>query len=152
VFAKDPKVLDSSLCAGGRYDEIIGKFLNSDQAIPAVGISFGLDTIYDALAARQTPLMSKTQVYLIPIKTLNVCIEITTQLRQRGIPSEVDLLNRNISRNLEYANRLQIPFVIIAGKRDLAQNTVTLKDMRKGTEKTVKLDKIYSHLTKLMKK
>ncbi len=152
AFAKDPKVLDSSLCAGGRYDEIIGKFLNSDQAIPAVGISFGLDTIYDALAARQTPLMSKTQVYLIPIKTLNVCIEITTQLRQRGIPSEVDLLNRNISRNLEYANRLQIPFVIIAGKRDLAQNTVTLKDMRKGTEETVKLDKIYSHLTKLMKK
>ncbi|MHA2096089.1 MAG: histidine--tRNA ligase, partial [Candidatus Hodarchaeales archaeon] len=122
VFTKDPTILDSSLGAGGRYDRIIGKFLNSDQIIPAVGISFGLDTIYDALASRKTPPSNKTQVYLIPIKTLDVCVEITTQLRQQGIPAEVDLLNRNISRNLEHANRLHIPFVIIAGKRDLAQN------------------------------
>ncbi len=152
AFTKDPTILESSLCAGGRYDQIIGKFLNSEQVIPAVGISFGLETIYDALATRQTPPASKTQVYLIPIKTLDVCIEITTQLRQKGIPTEVDLLNRNISKNLEHANRLQIPFVIIAGKRDLAQNLITIKDMRKGTEEAIKLDKIYSHLTKVMKK
>ncbi len=152
AFAKDPSILDSSLCAGGRYDKIIGKFLNSDQVIPAVGISFGLDTIYDALAARETPPASKTQVYLIPIKTLDVCVEIVAKLRKKGIPTEVDLLNRNISKNLEHANRLHIPYVIIAGKRDLNQNQVTLKDMIKGTEGTIKLNKMYSHISKLMKK
>ena len=152
AFTKDPTILDSSLCAGGRYDEIIGKFLRSDRIIPAVGISFGLDTIYDALASRETPPASKTQVYIIPIKSLDVCVEITTRLRQKGIPTEVDLLNRNISRNLEHANRQQIPFVVIAGKRDLAQKLVTLKNMRKGTEEAVNLDKIDSHLIKLIKK
>ena len=150
AFTKDPTILESSLCAGGRYDQIIGKFLNSEQVIPAVGISFGLETIYDALATRQTPPASKTQVYLIPIKTLDLCVEITTLLRQKGIPTEVDLLKRNISKNLEHANRQQIPFVIIVGKRDLAQNTVTLKDMRKGTESSIKRDKIFSHLSKLL--
>ena len=85
AFTKDPKILDSSLGAGGRYDEIIGKFLNSDQVIPAVGISFGLETIYDALVTQKTLPPSKTQVYIVPIKTLDVCLDITTNLRQRGI-------------------------------------------------------------------
>ena len=130
AFTKDPKLFESSLCGGGRYDKIIGKFIDSEQEMPAVGISFGLDTIYDALSSQQTIPESNTKVFLVPIKTLDTCLEIASELRKNGISTEVDLLNRRVSKNMEHANRMQIPYVIIVGKRDLAQNLVTLKDMQ----------------------
>lgn len=148
AFTKDPKLLESSLCGGGRYDKIIGKFIDSEQEMPAVGISFGLDTIYDALASQQTIPESVTKVFLVPIKTLDTCLEIASELRKNGIATEVDLLNRRVSKNMEHANRMQIPYVIIVGKRDLAQNLVTLKDMQEGKELSVKRDDILKEIQK----
>ncbi|MFW9905267.1 MAG: ATP phosphoribosyltransferase regulatory subunit, partial [Candidatus Thorarchaeota archaeon] len=52
AFLKEPGIINSSLCGGGRYDKIIGKFLGSEDQYPATGISFGLDIIYDAVAAQ----------------------------------------------------------------------------------------------------
>jgi histidyl-tRNA synthetase len=152
AFTKDPKLLESSLCGGGRYDKIIGKFIDSDHEMPAVGISFGLDTIYDALASQQTIPESVTKVFLVPIKTLDTCLEIASELRKNGIPTEVDLLNRRVSKNMEHANRMQIPYVIIVGKRDLAKNLVTLKDMREGKELSVKRDDILEEIQKYIGK
>ncbi|MCK4849315.1 MAG: ATP phosphoribosyltransferase regulatory subunit, partial [Candidatus Heimdallarchaeota archaeon] len=152
AFTKDPKLLESSLCGGGRYDKIIGKFINSDKEMPAVGISFGLDTIYDALASQKSTPESVTQVFLIPIKTLDTCLEMATELRKNGIATEVDLLNRRVSKNMEHANRMQIPYVIIAGKRDLAQNMITLKDMQEGKESSIKREEIVAKLQKLLRK
>ena len=146
AFTKDPKLLESSLCGGGRYDKIIGKFIDSEQEMPAVGISFGLDTIYDALASQQTIPESVTKVFLVPIKTLDTCLEIASELRKNGIATEVDLLNRRVSKNMEHANRMQIHYVIIVGKRDLAQNLVTLKDMQEGKELSVKRDDILKEI------
>ncbi|MHA1542267.1 MAG: histidine--tRNA ligase [Candidatus Hodarchaeales archaeon] len=148
AFTKDPKLFESSLCGGGRYDKIIGKFIDSEQEMPAVGISFGLDTIYDALASQQTIPESVTKVFLVPIKTLDTCLEIASELRKNGISTEVDLLNRRVSKNMEHANRMQIPHVIIVGKRDLAQNLVTLKDMQEGKELSVKRDDILKEIQK----
>jgi histidyl-tRNA synthetase len=148
AFTKDPKLLESSLCGGGRYDKIIGKFIDSEQEMPAVGISFGLDTIYDALASQQTIPESITKVFLVPIKTLDTCLEIASELRKNGISTEVDLLNRRVSKNMEHANRMQIPYVIIVGKRDLAKNLVTLKDMQEGKELSVKRNDILKEIQK----
>ena len=148
AFTKDPKLFESSLCGGGRYDKIIGKFIDSEQEMPAVGISFGLDTIYDALSSQQTIPESNTKVFLVPIKTLDTCLEIASELRKNGISTEVDLLNRRVSKNMEHANRMQIPYVIIVGKRDLAQNLVTLKDMQEGKELSVKRDDILKEIQK----
>ncbi|MHA1945006.1 MAG: histidine--tRNA ligase [Candidatus Hodarchaeales archaeon] len=148
AFTKDPELFESSLCGGGRYDKIIGKFIDNEQEMPAVGISFGLDTIYDALASQRTIPESTTQVFIIPIKTLDTCLEIASELRKNGISTEVDLLNRRVSKNMEHANRMQIPYVIIVGKRDLAKNMVTLKDMKEGKESSIQRDEL---LTKLQK-
>ena len=149
AFLKEPGVIESSLCGGGRYDEIIGKFLGSKEIYPAVGISFGLDTIYDAVAARWTQKPSTTQIYLIPIKALNESIELATRLRQNNICTEIDLLERSLSRNLEYANRQQIPYVVILGKRDIAENLCTLRNMRDGTEQKVFLPQIVNKICQL---
>ena len=67
AFLKHPGILDSSLCGGGRYDKIIGKFLGSKDQYPATGISFGLDIIYDAVASQWPRKSSVTDVYLVPV-------------------------------------------------------------------------------------
>jgi len=152
VFLKDVSIIDSSLCGGGRYDKIIGAFLGVDDIIPAVGISFGLDTIFDALSASDSPKYTSTQVYLIPIKTLDWTVKLATQLRQNAIYTEVDLMERRLSKNLDYANRRKIPYVIIIGKRDLANDCVTLRSMKDGNEEQLSSDKIITRLNELLSK
>ncbi|MFX0210443.1 MAG: histidine--tRNA ligase [Candidatus Hodarchaeota archaeon] len=152
AFLKEPGIIDSSLCGGGRYDKIIGKFLESEDQYPATGISFGLDIIYDAVAARWPSKSSVTDVYLVPVgnQTFDPVVKLTSQLRQNNIRAEFDLLNRNLSKNLDYVNRLQIPFVIILGERDLKEKCVTLRVMEDGTEQKVDLDEIVKKMTQLL--
>ncbi len=152
AFLKEPGIIDSSLCGGGRYDKIIGKFLGSEDQYPATGISFGLDIIYDAVAARWPRKPSVTDVYLVPIgdQTFDQIVKLTSQLRESNIRAEFDLLNRNLSKNLDYANRHQIPFVIILGERDLSDKCVTLRVMKDGTEQKIDLNKIVKKMTELI--
>ncbi len=150
AFLKDPGILDSSLCGGGRYDEIIGAFLGRKEAIPAVGISFGLDTIFDALSIKQAPQFSSTQIFLIPIKTLDWTVKLATKLRQNNFFTEIDLMKRSLSKNLEYADRQKIPYVVIIGKRDLTNKNVTVRSMIDGKEEKVPSDEIISRLADLI--
>ncbi|MBI2659864.1 histidine--tRNA ligase, partial [Candidatus Woesearchaeota archaeon] len=80
----------SSVCGGGRYDKMIGAFFGKGN-YPAVGISFGVDRIYDALVEKQKITQkTNTQVYIIPIKTLNESMKIAQQLRDAGINTDID--------------------------------------------------------------
>lgn len=152
AFLKEPGIIDSSLCGGGRYDKIIGEFLESEKLYPATGISFGLDTIYDAIAVHWPTKFPVTDVFLIPVgkQTLDPIIKLTTELRESNIRAEFDLLNRSLSKNLDYANRLQIPFVIILGERDFSDNCVTLRIMKDGTEQRIDLNKIVNKMTEIL--
>jgi histidyl-tRNA synthetase len=152
AFLKEQGIVDSSLCGGGRYDKIIGKFLGSEDQYPATGISFGLDIIYDAVAARWPSKPSVTDVYLVPIgnQTFDTIVKLTTQLRQSNIRAEFDLLNRSLSKNLEYANRHQVPLVIILGERELSDKCVTLRVMKDGTEQKIDFNKIENKLKNLL--
>ena len=75
------------------------------------------------------------------VKTFFACI-----LRKNGIATEVDLLERRLSKNLEYVNQQKIPYVIIVGKRDLEKDQVTLKDMISGEESSIPNKEILSTL------
>jgi histidyl-tRNA synthetase len=147
TFLKNNKV-SSAIASGGRYDKIIGKLLNSPQDYPAVGISFGLDRIFDALiAAKKLEVKnSETLVFIIPIKTQNECIKISQELRKVGIATEVDITNKGISKNLNYANSCDIPYVIFIGEKELKVNKLKLRDMVSGKEQELSLDKIKSIL------
>jgi histidyl-tRNA synthetase len=134
VFLPKSKVT-SAVAAGGRYDEMIVNFLGSGD-YPAVGISFGLDRIFDA-CKRPEPVKSVTQAYIIPIQTFERSFEIAQQLRQSGIAVDIDLLNRGPTKNLKYANALGIPYVIFIGDEELKQGKVKLRDMQSGKEKLV---------------
>ena len=145
TFLKNSNI-KSSVCAGGRYDNMIGAFLGK-EIYPAVGVSFGVDRIYDALIEKQESLRkTNTKVYTIPIKTLNESMKIAQQLRDAGINTDIDLLDKSPSKNLEYANSLGIPYVVFVGKKELQDNKVKLRDMRSGKEEMMSINDVVKRL------
>jgi histidyl-tRNA synthetase len=129
----------SSVAGGGRYDSMIGSFLGKGN-YPAIGISFGVDRIYDALMEnKQDRKKTSARVYIIPIKTINESIKIAMELRKAGINTDIDLQEKGPSKNLEYANSLGIPFVLFVGKKELQENKLKLRDMKSGYEEMLDL-------------
>ncbi|MBS3114449.1 histidine--tRNA ligase [Candidatus Woesearchaeota archaeon] len=145
TFLKSSSV-KSAVCAGGRYDNMIGAFLGKGN-YPAVGVSFGVDRIYDAVVEKQkTKRKTNAKVYIIPIKTLNEGMKIAQQLRDAGINTDIDLMDRGPSKNLEYANSLGIPYVVFVGKKELQENKVKLRDMKIGKEEMFDINDIIRKL------
>lgn len=127
----------SALAAGGRYDQIIGKFVESNKECPAVGISFGLDAICDAIQlTKPTYKNNIVDAYLIPIRTTEQCVTILQQFRNADINTDMDTLGKSISKNLDYVNKASIPYAIIIGQQELEQKKVKVKNMSTGTEQT----------------
>ncbi|MGV8086721.1 MAG: histidine--tRNA ligase [Candidatus Woesearchaeota archaeon] len=145
-FLKNSKVT-SSICGGGRYDNMIGMYASNNRQYPAVGISFGLEPITDALKLENPNLKkSVTELYIIPIKTFKESLVITTTLREAGLNVDMDLMEKGISKNLDYANTLKIPFVAFIGESELAEQKIKIKNMKDGTEKALTLDEAYNHI------
>jgi len=149
VFLKD-KSFTSALAAGGRYDDIIGKFIGKGE-VPAVGISFGLDAVFDALKLKGIKMNnSVVQAYIIPIKV--DCLNILSRLRSEGICTDIDQIGRSPSKNLDFANKEGIPFVVIVGQKEKDKDIVKLKNMVSGEESELSLEKaaekIKSYLAK----
>ncbi len=127
----------ASIAGGGRYDKLIG--LYGGEESPAVGISFGVDRLLDVLEEK-IPAQNRTRVFVAPIgeTALKPALEIAQKLRAQGVNSEMDLMERGISKNLAYASRIGIPFVLIIGEKDLAAGQWTLKELANGKETKVK--------------
>ncbi|MBU0758425.1 MAG: histidine--tRNA ligase [Nanoarchaeota archaeon] len=141
--------ITSSAAGGGRYDKIIGSYLNSKQTYPATGISFGIEVIIEALKQkRKLTRKSIVDAYVIPIKTTKQSIEIVQILRQAGIKTDFDIMGRGISKNLQYANAYNIPYVIFIGEDELKNKAVKIKDMISGKESLVKISKIVEFFRK----
>ena len=141
VFLKNSPV-KSAVCAGGRYDNMIAEFLGKGE-FPAVGISFGLERIYDAYAGKNEDGQKTTaKLYIIPINTLNDSLKIAEELRNEDVKVDIDLTGKGPSKNLQYANSLGIPYVLFVGKEELRQNKVKLKDMKTGAEKLMTAEEL----------
>lgn len=140
-------VVSSSLAAGGRYDSLISNYLGTNKAYPAVGISFGLEPIYEMMKSKRTVLQKTcVKVYVIPIKTQKECIAIAKTLRNAEINADMDIMERGVTKNLDYASALGIPYVILVGEQELKQNKVKLRDMNSGKEELLSLDSVIKKL------
>ncbi|MFH1442560.1 MAG: histidine--tRNA ligase [Candidatus Micrarchaeota archaeon] len=136
--------ISSSLAAGGRYDELIGKFSGAREKIPAVGISFGLDVICEALKELQPEKKkSPNGFFIIPLtnekdsRPMEYSLELASALREKGFPSAIDLLSRNLGKNLEFTSKKGFRFAIIIGDKELAAGKVRLRDLVSGEEKSI---------------
>jgi len=147
VFLKDSSI-KSAAAGGGRYDNMIGSFLGGSREYPATGIAFGLEVITEALKEKSKfDRKSITRVFVIPIKTESESIKISEELRRAGIKAELDLLSRGISKNLAYANSMNIPYTIIIGEQELQQNKVKLRDMKTGKEELLSINEVVKKLS-----
>jgi len=131
--------IKSSLAAGGRYDDMIGKFAGSKEKIPAVGISFGLDVIAEVLKEKTVSAKNVAKVLIVPFQSFPYAIRIAQELRSRGVKCLVDLEGRSVSKNLDFADRQGIPFVVFCGVQEEKAGKVKLRDMLSGKEELVSL-------------
>ncbi len=125
-----------SVCSGGRYDDSIGKITGIDT--PAVGISIGIERILDILK-ETTDSDIKIDYFVAVVSTefQNEAIKIARGLRNRGFSCEMDLMGRNFSNQMKYANKCGAKNLVIVGPKDFAEGNVTLKDMQTGKETKV---------------
>ncbi|GIM30636.1 histidine--tRNA ligase 1 [Clostridium polyendosporum] len=142
IFLSDGSI-SSSLSGGGRYDKIIGAFLNNGNEYPAVGITFGLDVIYSALEAKGIEIdSSPVQVYIIPLGTEIESLGLLTRLRRQGISADIEMDKRKLRKSLEYAGKQEIPFVIVIGEDEIKNGKVRIKNMKESTDEEIDIDKI----------
>ncbi len=135
------KALDAamgSICGGGRYDDLTGIF--GLPGMSGVGISFGADRICDVMSELKLfpeTLQAVSRVLFVNFGTEEekYCLKQLADLRKAGIPAELYPDPSKLKKQMEYANRKNIPFVILVGKDEMEQGQMALKDMRSGEQK-----------------
>ena len=149
VFLADESIT-SSVGAGGRYDNIIGAFIGNGLDYPAVGMTFGLDVIYEALMLKDAvSIKPPVDLYIIPLGMEKPCLKLATELRSKGLKADVDMTYRRLKKSLDYANKQGIPYVVVIGENELESGEFLLKEMKTGKEYKVCIDKLGDFFTKL---
>lgn len=131
-----------SIAGGGRYDNLLGVYGQSDYA---TGISLGIERIITLIKERKKENeKTYTKVFVANAKPefYSNAADIAKKLRTAGVACEVDLNERNLRKQFDYVNSLAIPFLIIIGERELKEGKFTLRDMKTGKEEKLKLEKI----------
>ncbi len=127
-----------SIFSGGRYDNLVERFLN--RSIPAVGASIGIDRLLAALFELKTieriTSTSKVLVTVMDKERLPDYLKILRELRDAGIPAEIFSGDtRNLTKQIKYGDKVGIPFAVIAGSDEFEKNMVTVKNLAAGREK-----------------
>lgn len=149
IFSKNSEI-KSSVAGGGRYDEMIGKFLEGKNYYPATGISFGIEPIMNAVKIdKENVKKTVTEIYIIPINTLKESLEIAEELRKENINVDVAFDKKGVGKSLEYANKMEIPYAIIIGEDELKKNKVKLKDMKSGREEMLSIENVIKRIKNL---
>ena len=137
------KIITCSIGGGGRYDSMITEFINDGEKYPAVGISFGLSSIYEILKTREEfNNDSNIDIYIIPMSTEIESLTLANKIRDLGYKVELDFEKRKLKKSLDYANKQNIPYVIIIGEDEISSKIIKIKDMRKKEEYQINLKNI----------
>jgi histidyl-tRNA synthetase len=140
-----------SIGGGGRYDNLVNNFGNFD--CPATGISIGLDRLVYAL-------MQKKDFKIKPIRPVMICIfdnnkikeyiDILTKLRNSNISSEIYPGEGKLKKQMEYANKIGCPAVILYGEDEIKSGKATLKNLETGNESSIKIADLANEIKKLL--
>ena len=147
VYQKNGEI-KSSIGGGGRYDNMIGNFIGNGREYPAVGISFGLDVIFEILKSNTELSKNNTELYIIPMQNKVQALKIANILRKQNINVDIEMNETKLRKSMEYANKEKIPYVVILGEDELKQGKVLLKDMENGEQQEVDIWKIGENIKK----
>lgn len=137
---KAENVQMGSIGGGGRYDDLTGLFGVPD--VPGVGISFGVDRIYDVMEELKLfpeEVQEGTQVLFFNLGEAEskIAFGLMQQLRNKGIACELFHENSKFDKQFKYADKKQIPYVVILGSEELAAGTCVVKNLKKSEQQTV---------------
>ena len=146
------KALDvemGSITGGGRYDNLTGIF--GLPGLSGVGISFGVDRIYDVLNTLDLypkDSLTTTQVLFINFgeQETAYCLPIINKVRSQGIRAEIFPDAAKMKKQMSYANAKQIPFVVLAGENEMNAGKVTLKNMTTGEQSLLSTEELIDRL------
>ena len=138
-----------SISGGGRYDDLTGIFGMSGMS--GVGISFGADRIYDVMLGLNLfpeELACSTKVLFVNLGAAEeeASMRLLSELRNNEISAEIYPESAKMKKQMEYANRRGIPYVVIIGSNELAQGIATVKNMRTGEQSEVKFAELVNAL------
>jgi histidyl-tRNA synthetase len=151
VKAKNVKI--GSIGGGGRYDDLTGLF--GVPNIPGVGISFGVDRIYDVM--EELKLFPETVEQGTKILFFNLgeeesktAYQLLQQLRNKGVASEIFHEPAKMDKQFRYAEKKNIPFVVIIGSKEIENKTATIKNIKTGEQRSVALDGLMQEIKSLI--
>ena len=129
-----------SICSGGRYDNLAEYY--TDKQLPGVGISIGLTRLFFVLEDQgllnDDLLTAPADVLVLPMtEDLSAAIGAATALREAGVRTQIHAEQKKFKQKLSYADKLGIPYVVLLGEDEIAQNKVALKDLTTGQQQLV---------------
>ena len=135
TFLNDYREL-GSVCSGGRYDNLAEFY--TDKKLPGVGVSIGLTRLFSKLSElniikEENNSISKVLIVSMT-ENMDTALEVGTKLREAGINSDIYLENKKIKAKFKYADKLEIPYVIVIGEEEEKNGTVSLKNMKTGEQ------------------
>lgn len=140
-----------SIAGCGRYDNAIGKYLGDNKTIPATGGSFGIERICEIVKDRKMFSLGKTSIEtLVTVFSpaeFESSLVLANELRREGLNTMLyPDSNTKLDKQLKYADKKQIPLVIILGPDEIAKNLITLKNLDTKEQKQVTQEELVSIL------
>ena len=140
-----------SIGGGGRYDNLVNNFGNYDA--PATGISIGLDRLVYALMQKQEFKIKQSKPIVICVFDKNLMkeyISLQKILRKSGISTEIYPGENKLKKQMEYANKIKSPAVILYGENEIKTGKPTLRNLNSGNEKSIEIKEIVNEIKKII--
>ena len=140
-----------SVCSGGRFDNLAEYY--TDKKLPGVGISIGLTRLFfklnevGVIRANQSTL-TKVLVAKMDKKFLKKYLEVADFFRKKDINTEIYLDDDKLGKQIKYADKLGIPFIVLIGETEIEQDKITLKELKTGEQKILTISEAAEYMRK----
>jgi histidyl-tRNA synthetase len=141
-----------TIFGGGRYDKLAEEI--GDKDIPGIGFALGIERLLLTLEKQEIniPIDKSIDIYLTTIgeKAKTACFEILNEFRKNDIKAEIDYMDRSVGGQMKSADRMNANYTVIIGENELESCKATVRNMKTGDEKEIKLDKLVESIEKLI--
>ena len=140
-----------SIGGGGRYDNLVNNFGNFEA--PATGVSIGLDRLVYALMQKKEFKIKQSKPVVVCIfdkNSLKDYIKLQTTLREAGISAEIYPGENKLKKQMEYANKIKSPAVILYGEDEIKSGKPTLRNLNSGEEKSIPIKELVDEIKKII--
>ncbi len=151
--ARDVTGEERAILGGGRYDNLVSD-VGGD---PLPGVGFAMGDVVIQLVLEKYGVIPKIRVHPADVlvatfddTTINAALSLASKLREQGLKAEWYPIPERLPKQFKYADRQEIPIVALIGPDEIANNTATVKDLRKGTQETLQRDAVGAYIRRLL--